>query len=49
MEATQRATQVPTIGASQEVTQEGKRMIAVFKEEEMKLNEFLRENELLYN
>ena len=48
-EATMGATQVATIGATQEGTQERKRMIAIFKEEEMKLIEFLKENELLCN
>ena len=35
--------------ATEEATEEIKRTTAVFKEDEMKLLEFLRNNELLYN
>ena len=50
MEATQEATQEDTtMSATQKAQEERKRTIAVFKEDDMKLIEFLRDSELLYN
>ena len=46
MDATQEDT---TMRAAQEATQESKRTTVVFEEDKMKLIEFLRDNELLYN
>ena len=50
-EATVKATQdgITTTGVVQEATEESKRTVTAFKEEdEMKLVEFLRDNELLH-